>query len=98
MYLSTYIWKLHKQYIENPDKYFKENGVWTNWYEFLGLDTTKFIQTKKEWIKFCKEKNAKNVDDYKKLCKEYGDILPQNPSDFYKGFTNIKNELGLARR
>ena len=45
-----YIANKHKQYIENPEEYFKLKGVWSNWYDFFGVDTKKFIQDKNDWI------------------------------------------------
>ena len=84
----------HKNYIEQPDEYFKLKGVWNNWYDFIGIDTKKIIQDKNEWIKFCKEKNVKSLDDYKELCK-LNEVLPFNPADFYIGFVSIPVELGL---
>jgi len=47
----------HENFIENPDTYFLNKGVWINWCDFLGYDTSKFIQTKQKWIIFCKEKS-----------------------------------------
>lgn len=87
----------HPHYIHNPDSYFKKHALWKGWYDFLGIDTKKFIQTKDEWIRFCKEKNVKSVDIYNKLCSEYAQ-LPKEPSELYLGFTNICNELGLFSR
>jgi len=84
----------HKMFIPQPEEYFCKKGVWTNWYDFIGLDTMQFIQSKQEWINFCKNKNIKTLNEYKKLCDEYKE-LPRNPSDFYIDFTNIQNELGL---
>jgi len=46
------------EYIKNPEEYFKLKGVWTNWYDFLGVDTKKFIQDKNDWINFCKKKEV----------------------------------------
>ena len=37
--------------------------MWSNWYDFIGIDTKKFIQDKNKWIKFCKEKNVKSLDN-----------------------------------
>jgi hypothetical protein len=82
----------HRNYIDNPETYFKSKCVWENWYDFLGIDTSIFIQTKDEWIKFCNEKNIKSLDDYNSSCDKYN-ILPREPGDFYKDFTNITNEL-----
>ena len=84
-------------FIENPEGYFKKHALWKGWYDFLGIEIKNFIQTKDEWIRFCKEKNVKSVDMYNKLCKEYSQ-LPREPSELYLGFTNICNELGLFSR
>lgn len=88
---------LHKHYIKNPDDYFRLNGVWDTWYDFLGVDITKFIQLKEKWIEFCKEKKVTSSDEYDKLCDDH-DFLPKSPVYFYKDFTNIKNELGVYNR
>jgi superfamily II DNA or RNA helicase len=88
--------EIHCNFIASPEEYFKSKGVWNNWYDFMGVDTTKFIQSKQEWINFCKEKGIKSLDDYYIYCEEY-DILPKEPADFYKDFTNIPSELGFNR-
>ena len=78
-----------------PDDYFRMKGVWVNWYHFLGIDTSMFIQTKEEWIKFyneyviIKEKNML----YKDIARFYYPQLPIYPEDFYPEFTTIENEL-----
>ena len=88
--------EIHSNFIASPEEYFKSKGVWNNWYDFMGVDTTKFIQSKQEWINFCKEKGIKSLDDYYIYCEEY-DILPKEPADFYKDFTNIPSELQFNR-
>ena len=93
-YTEKMIKDKHKMYIENPEDYFRTNGVWSNWYDFLGVNTKKFIQDKNEWINFCKEKNVKSLEEYNELCKLY-EQLPRNPTDFYIGFISIPNELSL---
>ena len=80
------------EYIKDPEEYFKAKGVWTNWYDFMGVDTNKFIQDKNNWIKFCKEKNVRSLEDYKELCRLY-DNIPFNPVDFYIGCLDICIEL-----
>jgi predicted helicase len=87
---------IHSNFIASPEEYFKSKGVWNNWYDFMGVDTTKFIQSKQEWINFCKKKCIKSLDDYYIYCEEY-DILPKEPADFYKDFTNIPSELQFNR-
>ena len=88
--------EIHSNFIASPEEYFKSKGVWNNWYDFMGVDTTKFIQSKQDWINFCKEKSIKSLDDYYICCEEY-DILPKEPADFYKDFTNIPSELQFNR-
>jgi predicted helicase len=88
---------IHGNFIESPEEYFKLKGVWNNWYDFMGMDTAKFIQTKQEWINFCKEKNIKSLEEYYMQTNQYS-ILPKEPSDFYREFTNIQNELGINTR
>ena len=88
--------EIHEKFIENPDKYFINKGVWINWCDFLGYETSEFIQTKQKWINFCKEKEVKSTDDYKNLLLKF-DELPKNPEDFYNDFTNIENELSIIK-
>jgi len=88
--------EIHSNFIAYPEEYFKSKGVWNNWYDFMGVDTTKFIQSKQEWINFCKEKGIKSLDEYYIYCEKY-DILPKEPADFYKNFTNIPSELQFNR-
>ena len=83
----------HEYFIEDPEKYFKLKGVWTYHYHFYGTDTSIFIQTKEEWIEFCKNKNIKSLNDYYNACKIYNQ-LPENPSYLYTNFSTIVNELG----
>ena len=91
-YADKLIKDTHKNYIDNPEEYFRLKGVWSNWYDFIGVDTKKFIQDKNDWINFCKENNVKSLKDYNKLYKLY-DILPFNPLDFYIGCLDIPIEL-----
>ncbi len=84
----------HENFIENPDKYFLNKGVWINWCDFLGYDTSLFIPTKQKWLNFCKEKEIKTIEDYNKLSLIHIE-LPKDPEDFYNSFSNIANELQL---
>jgi superfamily II DNA or RNA helicase len=88
--------RIHSNFIVSPEEYFKTKGVWTDWYDFMGFNTTKFIQSKQEWINFCKEKNIISLDNYYALCELY-DILPKEPAIFYKDFTNIPSELSFNK-
>ena len=68
--------------------------IWKNWFDYLSIDTSKWIQNKNDWKKYCKENYIKNTKDYldnlnKKIC------LPLEPEYFYESnFSNIDNELG----
>lgn len=63
-----------------------------NWYDFLKIDTSNFIETLDEWRKQCKKNKIKCFDDYKKLCKR-NDSFPTMPGEFYQGFTNLRDIL-----
>jgi hypothetical protein len=86
----------HCNFIDFPEEYFKSKGVWNNWYDFMGVDISKFIQSKQEWILFCKEKSIQTLIDYNIYCKN-NDVLPKEPAEFYKDFTNIPSELRFYR-
>jgi hypothetical protein len=62
----------------------------------MGVDISKFIQSKQEWVLFCKEKKIKSLKDYDIYGEEY-DVLPKEPAEFYKDFTNIPSELRFYR-
>lgn len=86
----------HCNFIDFPEEYFKSKGVWNNWYDFMGVDISKFIQSKQEWVLFCKEKSIQTLIDYNIYCKN-NDVLPKEPAEFYKDFTNIQSELRFNR-
>ena len=86
----------HINFIPEAKKYFEKKSVWTNWYDFMGVDITKFIQIKQDWINFCREKKINNREEYIEACKLY-DILPKEPEEFYTGFGNILSELSVLR-
>jgi predicted helicase len=85
---------VHAHFIDSPEEYFKLKGVWVNWYDFIGMDTSLFIQCKKHWINFCKEKQINSLEEYNLNCDLYK-CLPRSPENFYKDFTNILYELKL---
>uniref|UniRef100_A0A6C0CDT4 Helicase ATP-binding domain-containing protein n=1 Tax=viral metagenome TaxID=1070528 RepID=A0A6C0CDT4_9ZZZZ len=84
----------HQNYIDNPDIYFRNKGVWENWSDYLGYDTSLFIPTKEKWIVFCKEKNINTIEKYNEYSSIYKE-LPKDPDDFYRDFTNINEELKI---
>jgi predicted helicase len=86
----------HINFIPEPKKYFEKKSVWTNWYDFMGVDITKFIQIKQDWVNFCREKKINNREEYIEVCELY-DTLPKEPEEFYTGFGNIISELSVLR-
>ena len=76
--------------IEDPRSYFKD--WWISWYDFLGVDTSDFPQTKLEWVRLCKEMGLKTWDDYKKAVTS---ALPMNPGEMYEDYTNWDKEFGI---
>ena len=55
---------IHEMYIESPDEYFINKGVWTNFNDFLCIDTTKYIKTIEEWRKYCKNLKINSLVEY----------------------------------
>lgn len=78
----------HPKYIENPKVYFRDS--WISWYHFLGVDTTRFPQTKSDWTRVWKERGITSWDDYKK--RGYED-LPAEPGEMYENYTNPCDEF-----
>jgi superfamily II DNA or RNA helicase len=72
----------------NPkDKYSK---YWTNWYDFLNIDTTNYPQNKDEWKNTCIKYNIKS-NNYSLNTTNHN--LPLMPEEIYSDFTNLSNEL-----
>jgi superfamily II DNA or RNA helicase len=96
-YVKEFYSKNDVEYIQEIEEYFKKKCVWTNWYDFMGIDTSMFIQNKEDWKKFCKEKDINSLKKYIELCDIYKK-LPKNPAEFYIGFNDIKSELEINER
>ena len=45
------------------------NKIWSNWYDYLEIDTIKFLSYNK-WYKLCDKLKIKTYDDYKKILLE----------------------------
>jgi len=86
----------HQHYISEPETYF--TGIFDNWCDFLGIDTSNYFRTKEEWKKFCKEKCVHNTISYYNLYSQYPELLPYEPSDFYPNCSAICIELGTSKR
>lgn len=79
----------HPNYIDHPERYF---DCWTNWYDFLGVDTTTFPQTKLDWVRVCRAMGIVSWEDYK---QKYTTSLPANPGEMYSDYTNWDKEFEM---
>ena len=95
-YVKEFYLKNGIEYIQEIEKHFTKNCVWTNWYDFMGIDTSIFLTNKEEWKKFCKLKNVNSLKKYIEMCDLYKE-LPRNPAEFYIGFTDLSSELELSK-
>lgn len=90
--------KIDPEIILEPETYFA--GQWTNWYDFLNIDTSRYVKTVEEWRKLVNaETNIDQIDEkmYKKLSKKFH-MLPPDPEEYFKKivkckFTNLISEL-----
>ena len=80
----------HSRFIQEPEKYFQ--GCWSSWYNFLGVDCSRFPQTKADWIRVCKERDIGTWEEYKGT---RDDALPENPHELYEDYTNWDKEMGI---
>jgi superfamily II DNA or RNA helicase len=80
----------HLNFILDPKIYFKEH--WICWYDFLGVDTSLFPQTKAEWKEEVKKVGICTWDDYiKKNIKRF----PEYPGEMYGDYTHWNKEFGI---
>jgi hypothetical protein len=80
----------HPRFIKNPREYFSE--YWTCWYDFLGVDTSRFPSTKSEWISICRLRNIHTWEQYDNASF---DDLPSNPGEMYPEYLNWDHEFGI---
>jgi len=81
--------KTHTQWIDDPKSYFSKR--WISWYDFLGVDTSAYPQTKEEWRTICIDRDLNEQNYFE---KKYDD-LPTNPSEMYDNFTRFSEELAI---
>ena len=80
--------------IENADSHFYK--FWVNWFDYLSIDTSKWIKEKYEFIRYCKDNNIKSTTDYYNYIDEH-ECLPPEPEYFYNNFSNLNDELGYRK-
>lgn len=87
---------IHTNFIKDAETYFKKRGVWTCWLDFLGTDISGFIETKDEWVKYCKHLKISSIEHYKLVSATDSKLAP-DPGLLYEDFGNISSELGLRQ-
>ena len=83
-------YNLDEEYEKEPDVKYNHRG-WLNWYDFLGIDTSKYPATKEIWKKLCNEYNLKDIKIYDVQCEKYN--LPSMPEELYKDFKSFYEEF-----
>lgn len=68
---------------------------WKGWYDFLGIDTSKFPTSMDAWIVKCRELGISCHREYYDSLSENPD-LPDEPGYLYSNFTNINTCLGAT--
>jgi Type III restriction enzyme, res subunit len=82
----------HQCFIKDPETTFKQE--WISWYDFIGLDTSVYLQTKDEFISYCKNNDITSCDEYNiHYSLNKNKALPQDPFQMYPNFTNWNDEL-----
>jgi len=83
-------YNLDEEYEKEPDVKYNHHG-WLNWYDFLGIDTSKYPASKEFWKKLCTEYNLKDIKIYDVQCEKYN--LPSMPEELYKDFKSFYEEF-----
>jgi superfamily II DNA or RNA helicase len=78
--------------LENPMDYFEKRDptIWKGWYNYLGIDTSKYPPNKTHWHNVCKKNNISS-NNYDDMFDRYN--LPKDPDELYKDFKSIGYEL-----
>lgn len=85
-----YINDIYKQVIDPSIEF---SNYFKGWYDFLKVDTSKFMQSKNEWTQFCKKYRISSKIKYEKMLQHH-ECLPEHPEELYESFTNLASELG----
>jgi superfamily II DNA or RNA helicase len=72
----------------NPEQKFINHG-WKNYYDFLGLDISKYPETLDELKEICKRHSLDNEDVYLAKCNTKN--LPEMPEEIYRNFSSFYN-------
>jgi superfamily II DNA or RNA helicase len=85
---------LDEEYEKEPAIKYKDHG-WLGWYDFLGIDTSNYPNTKIIWKNLCIENNFKDKNIYDVNCVKYN--LPSMPEELYKDFKSFYHEFTATK-
>ena len=77
----------------------KYDSIWTGWYDYLGIDTSKYPKTLANLSEICRKQKLLNLNEYLKNCEKYN--LPTMPKELYKeykSFDAIINETNKTNK
>jgi superfamily II DNA or RNA helicase len=74
---------------ESPEVKYK--NWWKNWYDFLGIDVSRYPKNKEDLIKICKNAKIEDLKGYYKFAEDLN--LPLMLEELYVNFGILENEL-----
>ena len=83
-------------WIDKPVEYFGKHCIWHGWYNYLGIDTSRYPATKEEWLVYCVSSGITNSEEYFEKQKR-DSSLPEFPEELYREFSNINYELNHGK-
>lgn len=76
----------------NPNVIF--TSIWSNWYDYLGVDTKLYPTSLETWRYVCERENIKIAEEYMARYHLIRDpMLPREPRGIYKSFRSFDIEL-----
>ena len=83
----------HPFYIPNPHIYFYD--IWISYTHFLGINISLYAPTIPEWKRVCEKYNINSLKDYQDKVQSIPE-LPLEPSEHYKNFSSLQEELNIC--
>ena len=81
-----------------PDPKIKYCTIWTNWYDYLGIDTSIYPQTIDEWKNLCLSNKISSYKEYIDKIKAKVLNLPLMPEEIYgSSYTNFDIILDMQK-
>ncbi len=86
----------------DPQDYFMKISYWSDWYDFLGITTFHYYETKEKWKQVVNDLKVTTESEYN-MVLEKDPRLPPDPAEYYNvvrkyEFTNFEREVGVRQR